>query len=91
MPPSECHLLTLTPRYADGGLNQNGIKKVCGIAGISAEQIEHILHGTTVATNAGEERGCIMWWGATPVVRKVLRGTLELVCLACLQCWRGRA
>lgn len=32
---------------------QNGIKKICGLAGIEMAQIEHILHGTTVATNAG--------------------------------------
>src|SRR5512140_2359639 len=28
-----------------------GIERVCGEAGISAEVIEHVMHGTTVATN----------------------------------------
>ena len=35
---------------------QNGIKKICSNAGIDVAQIEHILHGTTVATNAGRCR-----------------------------------
>ncbi|GAB5031634.1 5-oxoprolinase [Nannochloropsis oceanica] len=30
----------------------NGIKKICAIANIDMAQVEHILHGTTVATNA---------------------------------------
>ncbi len=29
----------------------NGIKKVCGNAGINPENISHVMHGTTVATN----------------------------------------
>jgi N-methylhydantoinase A len=28
-----------------------GIERVCGLAGISPEAIEHVMHGTTVATN----------------------------------------
>ena len=30
----------------------NGIEKVCGLAGVSPSEISHIMHGTTVATNA---------------------------------------
>ena len=29
-----------------------GIDKVCALAGIEPAQIDHVLHGTTVATNA---------------------------------------
>jgi N-methylhydantoinase A len=28
-----------------------GIERVCGLAAISAEEIDHVMHGTTVATN----------------------------------------
>ncbi len=28
-----------------------GIERVCGLAGISPEEIDHVMHGTTVATN----------------------------------------
>ena len=28
-----------------------GIERVCGLAGVSAEEIDHVMHGTTVATN----------------------------------------
>ena len=30
----------------------NGIEKVCGLAGVSPSEITHIMHGTTIATNA---------------------------------------
>lgn len=29
----------------------NGIERVCGFSGIAAGEIEHVMHGTTVATN----------------------------------------
>ena len=29
----------------------HGIERVCGLAGISPEEIDHVMHGTTVATN----------------------------------------
>lgn len=41
-----------TPHDPSVGV-QNGIDKVCNLAKIKMTQIEHILHGTTVATNAG--------------------------------------
>src|SRR5512145_2678742 len=28
-----------------------GIERVCGLAGIDAEEIDHVMHGTTIATN----------------------------------------
>ena len=40
-----------TPHDPSQGV-QNGIHKICGLVGIEMGQIEHILHGTTVATNA---------------------------------------
>jgi len=39
-----------TPRDQSEGVLR-GLKRVCGLAGISPEAIEHVMHGTTVATN----------------------------------------
>ena len=39
-----------TPRDQSEGVLR-GIERVCGLAGISAEEIDHVMHGTTVATN----------------------------------------
>lgn len=39
-----------TPEDSSKGV-LNGIERVCGQAGISAEEITHVMHGTTVATN----------------------------------------
>ncbi|MEK9947291.1 MAG: hydantoinase/oxoprolinase family protein [Alphaproteobacteria bacterium] len=39
-----------TPEDSSKGV-LNGIERVCGQAGIDAEEITHVMHGTTVATN----------------------------------------
>ncbi|MEE9510992.1 MAG: hydantoinase/oxoprolinase N-terminal domain-containing protein, partial [Gammaproteobacteria bacterium] len=39
-----------TPQDSSIGV-LNGIERVCGSAGIDAEEITHVMHGTTVATN----------------------------------------
>ncbi len=39
-----------TPEDSSKGV-LNGIERVCGKAGINAEEITHVMHGTTVATN----------------------------------------
>ena len=39
-----------TPRDQSEGVLR-GLKRVCDQAGISAQEIEHIMHGTTIATN----------------------------------------
>ena len=39
-----------TPRDQSEGVLR-GIERVCGLANISAEEINHVMHGTTVATN----------------------------------------
>ena len=39
-----------TPQDSSQGV-LNGIRKICGEAGIDPRQIEHVMHGTTVATN----------------------------------------
>ncbi len=39
-----------TPKDSSIGV-QNGVERICGLAGIDAAQISHVMHGTTVATN----------------------------------------
>ena len=39
-----------TPHDQSDGVLR-GLDRVCGLAGISPEQIDHVMHGTTVATN----------------------------------------
>ena len=39
-----------TPKDQSVGVLQ-GLDRVCGLAGIDPTQIDHVMHGTTVATN----------------------------------------
>jgi N-methylhydantoinase A len=51
-----------------------GIDKVCALAGIEPAQIEHVLHGTTVATNAVlEGKGATVGLVVTAGFRQVLQ------------------
>lgn len=51
-----------------------GIEKVCAIAGITPDQIEDIMHGTTVATNAVlEGKGAVVGLITTDGYRQVLQ------------------
>jgi N-methylhydantoinase A len=45
------HKTPSTPQDSSEGI-MNGVKAICADAGIDAKEIETILHGTTVATNA---------------------------------------
>ncbi|HEV7654518.1 MAG TPA: hydantoinase/oxoprolinase family protein [Mycobacteriales bacterium] len=51
-----------------------GIDKVCALAGIEPAQIEHVMHGTTVATNAVlEGKGAVVGLIVTRGFRQVLQ------------------
>jgi N-methylhydantoinase A len=51
-----------------------GIDKVCALAGIEPAQIDHVMHGTTVATNAVlEGKGAVVGLVVTRGFRQVLQ------------------
>ncbi|WP_394760444.1 hydantoinase/oxoprolinase family protein [Phenylobacterium sp.] len=57
-----------------------GVNAICGMAGVSAEEIEVFLHGTTVATNAVlEGKGAMVGLVTTEGYRQVMQIARSLV------------